>query len=161
MSEPCGEIERALASGCQLTSAQQEHVARCIACVSLVRRLALAETLLGVPGTTPPWFAEKALARVRRRRLAEAFLREPFPWRLVVPATALSLAALGFWTFLGVPSIHVRPLVADWSVGAHHVRLIGRLVRDGLPALGAVALSILPFLIPATRARSQVWRAFG
>lgn len=156
MSEPCDEIERALAAGQQLTREQREHAARCHTCASLVRRFALAEELLAVSGATPPWFAEKALARVRRRRLAEAFLRQPFPWRLVVPATALSLAAVGFWTFLGIPSLDVRPLAADWTAGPHHVRLIAQLVRDGLPALAAVALSILPFLIPATRARPQI-----
>jgi hypothetical protein len=160
MSEPCVEIEQALAAGQELTPAQREHAARCAPCASLVRRLAVVEKLLAAPGTTPPWFTERTLARIRRRRLAEAFLHEPFPWRLVVPATALSLAALGFWTFLGIPSVHVRPLVADWAEGTHHVRLIGQLVRDGLPALAAVALSILPFLLPATRARSRISRAF-
>jgi hypothetical protein len=149
MNDVCVEVARRLACGERLGSHLRAHTDYCGSCASLLRRFALAEKLLAMSGSAPPWFTERALARIRRRKLAEAFLREPFPWKWVVLGMALGAAALGFWTLAGVPAVDVRPLGARWVLDERHLATIEQAVRGALPALAALALSILPFLIPA------------
>jgi hypothetical protein len=149
MNDLCARVASRLVSGEHLTPDELAHTVHCRTCAPLVRRFAVAEKLLAASEVAPPWFTERALARIRRRKLATAFLREPFPWKWVVLGTALGAAALGFWTFVGVPSIHVQPLADSWVLQEHQLAAVARVVRAALPALAALALSVLPFLAPA------------
>jgi hypothetical protein len=154
MNSLCAEIEQRLASGQVLTPAQHAHAAGCALCAPLLRRFALAEQLLAAPSSAPPWLAEKTLARIRRRRLAKAFLHESFPWKWVALGTAFGVAVMTFWVLVGVPPRQALRLPTNWDFTEQYLALLTQWFRTLLVPLVAVALSILPFLVPAPRGQA-------